>query len=53
MKKIYYIAFLFQIVTLITYIFLLDTLMYISVFSLWFSGVLFGIGLRGQLNQNK
>lgn len=52
-KKLLGLSFLFQVVALISYIFLLDVLTYVSVFSLWLGAILLGISAGELIQKNK
>ncbi len=47
------LAFFFQTVALIAYIFLFDLLTYISVFTLWLGAILFGFHIKELLPDSK
>ena len=47
------LAFFFQTVALIAYIFLFDVLTYISVFTLWLGAILFGFHIKELLPDSK
>ncbi len=47
------LAFFFQAVTLIAYIFLFDVLTYISVFTLWLGAILSGFHIKELVQDTK
>lgn len=47
------LAFFFQTVTLIAYIFLFDVLTYISVFTLWLGAILSGFHIKELVQDTK
>ncbi|MHA3054849.1 hypothetical protein [Acinetobacter sp. ANC 4633] len=40
------ISFIFQLIAIISYIFIFDVVTYISVFSLWVASILFGVAVK-------
>jgi len=40
------LAFFFQVIALVSYVFLFDVLTYISVFSLWLGAILSGFNIK-------
>ncbi|WP_162626668.1 hypothetical protein [Acinetobacter sp. CFCC 10889] len=53
MKVALVLSFMFQLIAIVSYIFIFDLLAYISVFSLWLGSILFGAGVKEALQTNK